>query len=84
MLRGVGIRYGKNSIEYDKAGGSNRKRSRSRSTLNLEPTAAAPVVDRASVAVSNGSTNGNGKHAVLHERLLPMNGVNRLKQSVTA
>ena len=66
MLRGVGIRYGKNSIEYDKAGGSNRKRSRSRSTLELEPAAAAPVVDLASVAVTNGSTNGNGKHPVLH------------------
>lgn len=66
MLRGVGIRYGKDSIEYDKAGDSNRKRSRSRSALALEATAAVPVVDRASVAFTNGSTNGNGKHPVVH------------------
>lgn len=63
MLRGVGIRYGKNSIEYDKAGGSARKRTKRRSTLDLEAAVAAPRVE---VALTNGSGNGNGKHAALH------------------
>jgi hypothetical protein len=57
---------GMRELEFIRQDGSNRKRPKRRSTLDLEPAAAAPVFDLASVAVTNGSANGNGKHPVLH------------------
>ncbi len=54
MLSGVAMKYGKSSIEYAKAGGSNRKKSKSSSSNSIE---AAPTL----LVEKNGSKNGNGK-----------------------
>jgi hypothetical protein len=60
MLNGVAAIYGKNSIEYSKAGGSNRKRSK-QSTLQVTPVVAPPTIQPTQIAITNESTNGNGK-----------------------
>ena len=54
MLSGVAMKYGKSSIEYTKAGGSNRRKSKSPTSDAIE---AAPSL----VVEKNGSKNGNGK-----------------------
>ncbi len=54
MLSGVAMKYGKSSIEYTKAGGSNRKKSKSSSPVSI---AAVPAL----TVETNGAKNGNGK-----------------------
>lgn len=54
MLSGVATRYGKSSIEYAKAGGSNRKRSKSAAQSTSETVAPASIE-------KNGSKLSNGK-----------------------
>jgi hypothetical protein len=67
MLLGIGSRYGKNSQEYEMAGGSRRKSSR-RPTANTESTRAVsssfePIVT--APATKNGaSTNGTANSTV--------------------
>ena len=53
MLRGVGIRYGKNSLEYVKAGGSNRKRVKTQRFLSDRET--ADSTDSSTIGSGNGS-----------------------------
>lgn len=60
MLSGVATRYGKDSIEYSKAGGSNRRRSKSSASPDT-PNAAASAPPATRTTAANGSTNGNGK-----------------------
>ncbi|MGV0023387.1 hypothetical protein [Phormidesmis priestleyi] len=54
MLTGVALKFGKSSMEYAKAGGSNRKRSKGSSPEQSEGLATLPVE-------KNGSKSGNGK-----------------------
>ena len=58
MLSGVAALYGKSSIEYAKAGGSNRKRSKS--STPVAPAIATPATST-QTATTTASTNGNGK-----------------------
>lgn len=59
MLSGVGTVYGKNSMEYSKAGGSNRRRSKQKQFS----AKISPVIAQA--AIANEPTNGNGKTSLL-------------------
>jgi hypothetical protein len=63
MLNGVAAIYGKNSMEYSKAGGSNRKRGK-QSTSQVAPVVEVPTTQTAEIAIANESTNGNGKTPV--------------------
>lgn len=59
MLNGIASIYGKNSIEYTKAGGSNRKRSKA-----ATPVLSTVAAQATSTATANESINVNGKTAV--------------------
>ena len=54
MLSAVAVRYGRNSIQYAKAGGSNRKR-KSQSTPEVADAAAAPAPESSQPTSMNGS-----------------------------
>ncbi|WP_223280100.1 hypothetical protein [Nostoc sp. PA-18-2419] len=64
MLSGVATVYGRNSIEYSKAGGSNRKRSKL-SSSKVIPVTAVLATQPAQAAIANSSTNGNGTTPLL-------------------
>ncbi|MBE9007329.1 hypothetical protein IQ259_20220 [Fortiea sp. LEGE XX443] len=65
MLSGVATVYGKNSMEYSKAGGSNRKRTK-QSSSTMAPVVAATLINQPTQAViANASTNGNGTTPLL-------------------
>ncbi|BAZ66034.1 hypothetical protein NIES4106_07800 [Fischerella sp. NIES-4106] len=59
MLSGIATIYGKNSIEYSKAGGSNRKRSK-QSTLQVPPVVVALATQPTQTAMANNLTDTNG------------------------
>lgn len=65
MLNGVATKYGKQSMEYAKAGGSNRKRGKSSTSATAttvtpsQPQALPPIVTNSAIA-SNGSPTSNG------------------------
>jgi hypothetical protein len=61
MLSGVATVYGRNSIEYSKAGGSNRKRNK-QSSSKVTPVVA---VLAAPPAIENASNNGNSTTPLL-------------------
>jgi hypothetical protein len=63
MLSGVATVYGKNSMEYSKAGGSNRKRKQSSSKVT--PLVAVLTTQPTQAAIANASTNGNGTTPLL-------------------
>lgn len=71
MLRGVGIKYGKKSIEYSKAGGTIRKRSNRAAT----PTVLTSEIDQ-SIALLVTDTQSA---TTTHETSQPTNG--KVKQS---
>jgi hypothetical protein len=64
MLSGVATIYGRNSIEYSKAGGSNGKRNK-KSSSKVAPVVAVLPTQPAQAAIANASTNGNGITPVL-------------------
>ncbi|GBE94992.1 hypothetical protein [Nostoc cycadae] len=64
MLSGVATIYGRNSIEYSKAGGSNRKRSR-QSSSKVTPVVAVLANQSTQAVIENSSTNGNGTTPLL-------------------
>lgn len=64
MLSGVATVYGRNSIEYSKAGGSNRKRTK-QSSSKVTPVIAVLATQPAQAAIANSSTNGNGTTPLL-------------------
>ncbi|MEH2369004.1 hypothetical protein [Nostoc sp.] len=64
MLSGVATVYGKNSMEYSKAGGSNRKRSK-HSSSKVTPLIAVLTTQPTQAAIANASTNGNGTTPLL-------------------
>ncbi|BBD61438.1 hypothetical protein NIES2109_42660 [Nostoc sp. HK-01] len=64
MLSGVATIYGRNSIEYSKAGGSNRKRSR-QSSSKVTPVVAVLANQPTQAVIENSSTNGNGTNPLL-------------------
>nr|MDZ8285911.1 hypothetical protein [Nostoc sp. ChiSLP01] len=59
MLTGVATVYGKKSIEYSKAGGSTRKRTK-QSSSKVTPVTTVLVTQPAQAAIANASSNGNG------------------------
>lgn len=63
MLSGVATVYGRNSVEYSKAGGSNRRRSKSSSKVT--PVTAVLATQQTQAAIASASTNGNGTTPVL-------------------
>ena len=63
MLNGVAAVYGRNSIEYAKAGGSNRKRRR-RSISSVSSVVADSTTQPTQTATVNRLTNTNGKTPV--------------------
>ncbi|MBD2409145.1 hypothetical protein FACHB389_29080 [Nostoc calcicola FACHB-389] len=63
MLSGVAIVYGRSSIEYSKAGGSNRKRTK-QSSSKVTPVTAVLATQP---AITNASTNGNGTTRLLQQ-----------------
>ncbi|BAZ00360.1 hypothetical protein NIES37_43500 [Tolypothrix tenuis PCC 7101] len=63
MLSGVATVYGRNSVEYSKAGGSNRRRSKSSS--NVTPVTAVLATQKTQAAIASASTNGNDTTPVL-------------------
>ncbi|RCJ24205.1 hypothetical protein A6S26_19470 [Nostoc sp. ATCC 43529] len=64
MLTGVATVYGKKSMEYSKAGGSTRKRTK-QSSSKVTPVTTVLVTQPAQAAIANASTNGNGKTPLL-------------------
>ncbi|MEH2161816.1 MAG: hypothetical protein V7K38_12390 [Nostoc sp.] len=64
MLSGIATVYGRNSIEYSKAGGSNRKRNK-QSTSKVTPLVAVLTTQPTQAAIANASTNGNRKTPLL-------------------
>jgi hypothetical protein len=64
MLSGVATVYGKNSMEYSKAGGSNRKRGK-QSVSQVTPVLAVLASQAAPTAIASELNNGNGKTPVL-------------------
>jgi hypothetical protein len=58
MLSGIATLYGRSSIEYAKAGGSNRKRSKS--SAPVAPAIATPATST-QTATTAATTNDNGK-----------------------
>ncbi|TFI53739.1 hypothetical protein BLD44_011950 [Mastigocladus laminosus UU774] len=68
MLSGVASMYGKKSIEYSKAGGSNRKRSK-QSTSQVPPVAELLATQPTQTAMASKLIDGNGSlnnHSVSH------------------
>ncbi|BAZ47789.1 hypothetical protein NIES4103_03930 [Nostoc sp. NIES-4103] len=63
MLSGVATVYGKNSIEYSKAGGSNRRRSKQATKVTSVTAILTP--QPAQAAIANASTNGNNTTPLL-------------------
>ncbi|BAY08821.1 hypothetical protein [Calothrix sp. NIES-2098] len=61
MLTGIVTVYGRNSIEYSKAGGSNRKRGK-KPTAQVPPVVEVPDVQPASTAIIEEPTNGRVKN----------------------
>ena len=59
MLSGVATVYGRNSIQYSKAGGSNGKRNK-QSSSKVTPVVAVLASQPAQAAIASASTNGNG------------------------
>jgi hypothetical protein len=59
MLSGIATIYGKNSIEYAKAGGSNRKRSK-KSISQVPPVVAVIATQPPQTTTANKLTDGNG------------------------
>ncbi|WP_016864673.1 MULTISPECIES: hypothetical protein [Fischerella] len=59
MLTGVATIYGKNSIEYAKAGGSNRKRSK-KSISQVPPVVAVITTQPPQTTTANKLTDSNG------------------------
>jgi hypothetical protein len=59
MLSGVATVYGRNSMEYSKAGGSNGKRNK-QSSSKVTPVVAVLASQPAQAAIASASTNGNG------------------------
>jgi len=64
MLSGVATVYGKNSMEYSKAGGSNRKRTK-QSSSKVTPVLAVLTTQPTQAAIANALTNGNGTTPLL-------------------
>ncbi|QIR37023.1 hypothetical protein HCG51_09915 [Tolypothrix sp. PCC 7910] len=64
MLSGVATVYGRNSVEYSKAGGSNRRRSKSSSKVT-PLTAVLATTQPTQAAIASASTNGNDTTPVL-------------------
>ncbi|MBD2102538.1 hypothetical protein [Leptolyngbya sp. FACHB-261] len=60
MLSGIATIYGRNSMEYAKAGGSNRKRSKQPTS-----TATTSTPQPTPTATTNASTNGSSKTLVV-------------------
>ncbi|MBD2414453.1 hypothetical protein FACHB389_08270 [Nostoc calcicola FACHB-389] len=59
MLTGIATVYGKKSMEYSKAGGSTRKRTK-QSSSKVTTVTAVLATQPAQAAIANASTNGNG------------------------
>ncbi|MFN6535790.1 MAG: hypothetical protein RM021_005375 [Nostoc sp. EkiNYC01] len=59
MLTGVATVYGKKSMEYSKAGGSTRKRTK-QSSSKVTTVTAVLATQPVQAAIANASTNGNG------------------------
>ncbi|MBE8999447.1 hypothetical protein IQ274_14745 [Nostoc sp. LEGE 12447] len=64
MLSGVATIYGRNSIEYSKAGGSNGKRNKKSSSKVASVVAVLPT-QPAQAAIANVSTNGKSTTPLL-------------------
>jgi hypothetical protein len=64
MLNGVASVYGKSSIQYAKAGGSNRKRGKSSSSI--APSVAMDTSQSPQTVIPVESINGNGKTPAIH------------------
>jgi hypothetical protein len=64
MLSGVATIYGRNSIQYSKAGGSNGKRNK-QSSSKAAPIVAVLASQPAQAAIANASINGNGTTPLL-------------------
>lgn len=62
MLTGIASIYGRNSIEYAKAGGSNGRRNKSSTPIDVSVT--APATQLTSPATPTAAINGNGKASV--------------------
>ncbi|MBD2341705.1 hypothetical protein H6G64_32725 [Calothrix sp. FACHB-156] len=62
MLGGIAAVYGKNSMEYSKAGGSNRKRGSQKLTSPVPPVVEVPATQPVPTAILPESTNGRVKH----------------------
>ncbi|WP_341525798.1 hypothetical protein WKK05_24925 [Nostoc sp. UHCC 0302] len=64
MLSGVATVYGRNSIQYSKAGGSNAKRNK-QSSSKVAPVVAVLASQPAQTAIANASTNGKSTTPLL-------------------
>ncbi|MEH2118309.1 hypothetical protein [Nostoc sp.] len=64
MLSGVATIYGRNSIEYSKAGGSNGKRNK-QSSSKVAPVVAVLASQPAQAAIANASINGKSTTPLL-------------------
>ncbi|QKQ74655.1 hypothetical protein [Nostoc sp. TCL240-02] len=64
MLSGVATIYGRNSIQYSKAGGSNGKRNK-KSSSKAAPIVAVLASQPTQAAIANASINGNGTTPLL-------------------
>ncbi|MBC1220735.1 hypothetical protein GNF10_05860 [Nostoc sp. UCD121] len=64
MLSGVATIYGRNSIEYSKAGGSNGKRNKKYSS-KVAPVVAVLPTQSAQATIANASTNGKSTTPLL-------------------
>ncbi|OUL26358.1 hypothetical protein BV378_13140 [Nostoc sp. RF31YmG] len=62
MLSGVATVYGKNSMEYAKAGGSNRKRGNKKLISQVPPVVEVPATQPVPTAISQEPTNGRVKN----------------------
>ncbi|BAY07414.1 hypothetical protein [Calothrix sp. NIES-2098] len=62
MLSGVATVYGRNSMEYSKAGGSNRKRGTNKMTTQVSPVVEVPATPPIPTAILPEPTNGRVKH----------------------
>ncbi|MGV0105090.1 ATPase involved in DNA repair [Nostoc sp. DSM 114160] len=64
MLSGVATIYGRNSIQYSKAGGSNGKRNK-KSISKVAPIVAVLSTESAQAAIADASTNGKNTTPLL-------------------
>jgi hypothetical protein len=64
MLSGVATVYGRNSIQYSKAGGSNGKRNK-QSSSKVAPIVAVLASQPVQAAIANASLNGNSTTPLL-------------------